>query len=405
MIITYDYLIPGTTLFTVPTGVTTLDGYGWGAGGGGAGRVVAGGGGGGAGGAFAWQRFSVTPGSTLTVVVGTPAPTAVHNGGSGALSWFGNTGTTGLVAMGGAGGVTTSGGIGTTVGSIGISIYPGGNGANPGASFGGAGGAGAARFSVGQNAVGISQGFGVSLGGGNGGRGRSGIGIGFGGTRAGGGGGGAFRTTATNRVGGIGGNGRISLEMEAPILIQHLFNTGLTTYEWQDSNITAVGLSNMSLSQLYIANDGWPTQPHLVTLPLDGNTGVTESVANNQYFTIQLTAVANKVVNISSINFYVGRGGASTPRGVCVRGSGDGFASNLYYADIATANPIWTIVEIDLSGDSNYQNQSGALTFRFYTYAPSSANSIDYDNITVNGTVTDLITGETTPLRRRFVVS
>jgi hypothetical protein len=69
-----SYATPGSHTFTVPDGVYSILVRLWGAGGGGgyamSGSNGRGGPSGGAGGAYAEKRFSVTPGQTVTVVVG-----------------------------------------------------------------------------------------------------------------------------------------------------------------------------------------------------------------------------------------------------------------------------------------------------------------------------------------------
>lgn len=156
--------------FTVPLGVTEITIQTWGAGGGGGGRsssnTTARGGG---GGAFASSTLSVTPGTVLTITVGTGGSggPAGNNAGSAGGFTAVNQGMTVLVrAAGGAGGSSTdsgNGGAGGTVASsIGQTRYAGGNGV-----AGGGGGAG--TTGAGGNASGNTGGTGTSEGGGNGG--------------------------------------------------------------------------------------------------------------------------------------------------------------------------------------------------------------------------------------------
>lgn len=104
------YATPGSTSFTVPTGITKIHAKVWGGGGGGGG-VGAGGGGasGGSAGGYAEGIYSVTPGQVLAITVGgggaagNGTPTA---GGNGGLSSVGSL----LSATGGLGGQGAAGG-------------------------------------------------------------------------------------------------------------------------------------------------------------------------------------------------------------------------------------------------------------------------------------------------------
>ena len=146
------YATPGTFTFTVPAGVTYIKARYWGGGGGGLGSSSFNcPGGGGGGGGYGENLCSVTPGESLTIVVGAGG-TAGTQGGSTSI-----TGTALSVgAVGGQGGTQgnsgspgTSGNGGTATGNIfqftgggGNTIQPGGAGtfwiSTAGASFGAA---------------------------------------------------------------------------------------------------------------------------------------------------------------------------------------------------------------------------------------------------------------------------
>ena len=141
--------------FVVPVGVTKISAVligGGGAGGGGsAGGSGSGGQGGGGGGLRYINDLSVTPGETLTVVVGTGGVGASGAGGNGGSSQIKRSATILVEATGGTGGANNSsgligtGGSGTTVsGNIGGSS--GGNGGTASLTLG-AGGGGSAGYS------------------------------------------------------------------------------------------------------------------------------------------------------------------------------------------------------------------------------------------------------------------
>lgn len=218
----------GTTSWTAPTGVTSVEVLVVAGGGGGGGGVTssAGGGGGGAGGLIYNSSYSVTPSSSYTVTVGaggaantagsnsvfdTLTATAGGRGGSDAVSQQASTGGSGGGAQGrvttgysGANGTTGQGSAGGGNGSVNYG-YAGGGG-------GGAGGTGTAGSDIsntgGNGGVGLSY-FGTFYAGGGGGGARGGSTAPGG---SGGGGNGAFSTSngtagTTNRGGGGGGGG------------------------------------------------------------------------------------------------------------------------------------------------------------------------------------------------------
>lgn len=118
------------------------------------------------------------------------------------------------------------------------------------------------------------------------------------------------------------------------------------------------------------------------------STSAAEAVTNNKYFQFTITPSSGFFLNSTSLTFDAARGGGATPRGYAVRSSADGFAANLATADLLTVRPTYTPVSIDLSGPA-FQNipDSTGLTFRFYSFAPAAGQSVDYDNITLEGTI------------------
>jgi len=129
----------GTFTWTCPAGVTSVSVVC--VGGGGTGGYNGGGGGGGAALAYI-NNYSVTPGTTYTVVAGFPSD---YNGGSGGTSYFNNTST---VA---AGGGYTGGNYASPVGGAGGTVlagtgFAGGTGGNGQGTLESAGGGGAGGY-------------------------------------------------------------------------------------------------------------------------------------------------------------------------------------------------------------------------------------------------------------------
>ena len=208
---TSNYSYTGSTeSFIVPTGITSLNVSLTGAGGGGGnGNAQTGGTGG-----FVSGKLSVTPGETLTVIVGkggilnSSAGSSTFGGGGGAGAVFGNVGYAG--SGGGRTAIQRSGADIVTAGGGG----GGGQGGGGGAGQGGAGGGltGGRVISSGYGGYGGTQSAGGAGGGGTaeagvlaqGGRGDTGSYTGGGGGGYYGGGG------ATNTMGGGGGSSYVA---------------------------------------------------------------------------------------------------------------------------------------------------------------------------------------------------
>ncbi len=259
-----------TGTWTCPAGVTSVQVECWGAGGAGGSakgtstlRAAAGGG---AGGAYAKSTISVTAGVTYTVTVGTGGITSLTNGtaSAGGDSWFSTNST--ILAKGGAGAnslvcstaeLTSSGGAGTTVGSIGSQLYKGGSGASgstpSGAGFAGGGGSSAGTLSDGNSSANSVAGVAVT-GGGIGGTGRASNG-GNGSAPAsgvGGGGGGAWAAASTTqRSGGSGANGQVILTWSTPTPVISTTGTLVavnTTYGTASASPTSFSVSGANMT-------------------------------------------------------------------------------------------------------------------------------------------------------------
>ncbi len=183
--------------FTVPAGITSLTMKLWGAGGGGSNGAVGG------GGAFVTGAFPVTPGESLTLIVGQGGGTFPNNGnygGGGGAGFNGGRGggrsairraSTELVTAAAGGGASAiTGGPPQPGGAGGLAI---------GTSGGGVGGAGGTQTSGG--AGGLDASSGIAFAGGNGASFAGGGGSGYFG-----GGGGGFGSAGPDTGGGGGGS-------------------------------------------------------------------------------------------------------------------------------------------------------------------------------------------------------
>ena len=220
----YTYTGSGQS-YTVPTGVTSITVKIWGAGGGGSANDFYGGGGGGSG-AFVMGTLSVTPGNSITVIVGNggaaQSSTALSYGGGavggggtykggcgGGRSSIQLTSGTDYMTGGGGGGGSSSSIVWRGGGGGGYTTGAGGSGANGGggATSAAAGIAGANGGSAGSGTSGGSGGVtgsGTNYGGGGGGGGY--YGGGGGGKNGSGGGGSSFINAAFTSILGYAGN-------------------------------------------------------------------------------------------------------------------------------------------------------------------------------------------------------
>lgn len=168
------------------------------------------------------------------------------------------------------------------------------------------------------------------------------------------------------------------------VLLQYSFDADLTATT-VDADVTGSVATNGFLTSLLSDVAGYATQVAIAN-PASGATSASLAVTNDSYFFISITPDAGKTISLTSLTFDIARGGASTPRGYDVRSSADSYATTLGTADVSTQRTTTTPVTISLAGAS-FQNQSSSITFRIYIYAPGTGNSLDINNLTINGTV------------------
>ena len=183
------------------------------------------------------------------------------------------------------------------------------------------------------------------------------------------------------------------------VLAQYLFGTvnagesGVgysadTTASGLTNSVIGNGGANISVS---LAMTGtYPTNPVCLALTAGVlSDTVAAAVANACYVDWTITPDSGKKFSLTNLTFDIARGGAAAPRGYAIRSSLDAYAANIATADVPTVRSTFTSVDIDLTGPS-YQNLTSALTMRMYLYTPSLGQSIEFDSITVNGTVADI---------------
>jgi len=126
--------------------------------------------------------------------------------------------------------------------------------------------------------------------------------------------------------------------------------------------------------------------PFLRVDPQGNSTSGPGAVTAGKYFEFTLTPDPGYAVSLDSMTFDVTRGGGAIPRGFVLRGSGDNYTANLAGQDLTTARPTYTAITATFPVGA-YTAVESPVTFHFYVYAPAAGNSVDWDNIVLNGTV------------------
>lgn len=331
---TVNFTTAGSSTWTCPPGVTSIQVEAWGGGGGGCGTSsnTSRSAGGGAGGSYVKNTaISVTPGATYTILVGAGGTGGVGNpstnpptaGGISSITQVSD-GTLLLRAGGGAaGGAATStqggaGGLGSTAQNFGYSgtfNYKGGDGGTGinGTPAGTAGTAAAGGGAGGSN--GNGSGITAGTGGGNGAAAITSSGSGNAGNAPGGGGGGGMSAAASAKNGGNGGAGKITISYATPnpptvnVNVSSLSITQATgsalsaqSFVLSGSLLTAnVVVSTISNSALEVSTDNTNFSSSVSLAPAgDG------SIANtNIYVRVKSTATAvssSETITVSSTN-------------------------------------------------------------------------------------------------------
>lgn len=314
---TVTFTTPGTTSWTAPAGVTSATVEAWG--GGGAGGGATGNpakGGGGAGGQYASSVVTVTPGNSYSVVVGAGGTGGTGNGGTGGSSTFNGTS---VVAAGGEGGARAAAnrsggaaGSGSTIGGVGTTVYPGGNGSAGAATFGGcqaggAGGGGAGSTGAGGDASGNTGGSGTATGGGAGADARNNNGNGSPGNAAGGGGAGACAESGTNRSGGAGGAGMVTITYVPSTTVTsiNLAGTSPTSAASVSWTVTfSASVAGVAAGNFTLVNTGLGGAPAITSVTGSGTTWTVTASAGTGSGTLGLnmvnaTGVSPTVTNLT----------------------------------------------------------------------------------------------------------
>lgn len=128
-----------------------------------------------------------------------------------------------------------------------------------------------------------------------------------------------------------------------------------------------------------VSGIGYPDPPTLViTSSAAGSAG---SLVAGDY--AEFTVTPAGTMDLAGIVFTAARGGASTPRGVVVRSSVDGFTTDLFSSDLTTQRPALGAYAFALPG--SHQGLTAPVTFRVWTYTGGVGRNVDLDDLAVLG--------------------
>jgi len=148
----------------------------------------------------------------------------------------------------------------------------------------------------------------------------------------------------------------------------------------------------------FVINDSpgsYTTVPVLRVNPNNGNTTATDAFTNSSFFSFSLTVGSNvSDLDLTSISFDAARGGGSTPRGFAIRVDTPTTADQVVRTaqDVDTVRATFTNYSTTLNGFTSLQNlvAGNVVTFEIAVYSPNDGNSLEFDNLIVNGDVTPI---------------
>ena len=179
---------------------------------------------------------------------------------------------------------------------------------------------------------------------------------------------------------------------QAEVIVQYAITGNSLNTTTNATNISGgILTAGAGLALLEARSQGYSTDPMFAADPPTLTSTAALAVTNNSYFSFSVTPTTLEM-DLTSLTFKASRNGSANPRGWALRSSIDSYANNIATSDIGTVKPTWTDFTVDLSGAS-YQNITSAVTFRIYVYTPTSNQSVNFDEVTVNGTLTSTVGG------------
>ena len=144
-----------------------------------------------------------------------------------------------------------------------------------------------------------------------------------------------------------------------------------------DSRITGIlSYPNLDTVQTLVKNNGFG-----IVFTASPKTGSTTALNTTSYFSITLTVYPSFYLNITSISFNVGKGGASDPRGYLIKSSADNYSSTIANVQLPTGAQAAPAL---ITYNTIY-TRLNQIEFRFYVYSPTNVNSVDFNEMAFIG--------------------
>ena len=145
------------------------------------------------------------------------------------------------------------------------------------------------------------------------------------------------------------------------------------------TNIASATIDTGQLFEAYIGNDSFGNVAEMY--PNAYGTTLQLSLATDSYFTLNISSNGGPL-NLGELNYSVGKGGSSDPRGYAIYDSLDGFTTALYSTQLPTGANAAPVPHSLTLGTSFQVAQN--VSFRFYVYSPHPLNnSVDFSNISL----------------------
>jgi hypothetical protein len=179
----------------------------------------------------------------------------------------------------------------------------------------------------------------------------------------------------------------------AQMMVQYTFANTTATDTTAAPTFTAPNVTaNSTVSGANVVQDySLPDYGHQVLRAAITNTATPDeatAVNGGSYWGFTVTPNTGFQMNFTSFTFNAARGGAATPRTWYLYSSVAGFnpGNAIAFADVPTVRPQLTPFTVDMSG-APFQGLTAPLEFRMYLSTPATGQSLEFDTVTVNGTV------------------
>lgn len=180
----------------------------------------------------------------------------------------------------------------------------------------------------------------------------------------------------------------LSTTAHAAVIVGYNFNTLGATYRNPSSQAVNTLSTAITDGSVVTFQSGDYATPAMQVNPSTSATNEAGAISANTYFTFSVTVASGYALNLSTFTFDAARGGAGTPRSWHFYTDIGGFTlGNAVESEpVTTIRPNLSNYSVDLSGAA-FQGITGTHAFRVYISTPTTNNSIEFDNLVLNGDV------------------